>query len=56
VASRLRGHRRAPQFRRNVDTELVALLTARSWTVSKPACAATYDVLTLAVEIYLGES
>jgi quinol monooxygenase YgiN len=24
-------HRRTPHFRRNVETELVALLTARSW-------------------------
>ncbi len=30
-------HRRTPHFRRNVETELVALLTARSWTVFGPA-------------------
>ena len=29
-------HRRTPHFRRNVETELVALLTARSWTVFGP--------------------
>jgi quinol monooxygenase YgiN len=37
VASRLAEHRRTPHFRRNVETELVALLTARSWTVFGPA-------------------
>ena len=31
------GHRRTPHFRRNVETELVALLTGRSWTVFEPA-------------------
>jgi len=30
-------HRRTPHFRRNVETELVGLLTARSWTVFGPA-------------------
>lgn len=30
-------HRRTPHFRRNVETELVALLTARSWAVFGPA-------------------
>ncbi len=30
-------HRRTPHFRRNVETELVALLTARSWTAFGPA-------------------
>jgi quinol monooxygenase YgiN len=30
-------HRRTPHFRRNVETELVALLTARSRAVSGPA-------------------
>lgn len=30
-------HRRTPHFRRNVETELVALLTAPSWTVFGPA-------------------
>jgi quinol monooxygenase YgiN len=30
-------HRRTPHLRRNVETELVALLTARSWTVFGPA-------------------
>ena len=30
-------HRRTPHFRRNVETELVALRTARSWTVFRPA-------------------
>jgi quinol monooxygenase YgiN len=29
--------RRTPHFRRNVETELVALLTARRWTVFGPA-------------------
>jgi hypothetical protein len=30
-------HRRIPHYRRNVETELVALFTARSWTVFGPA-------------------
>ena len=39
-------HRRTPHFRRNVETELVALLTARSWTAFGQLCDATDDVLT----------
>lgn len=31
------GHRRIPHLRRNVETEIVALLTARSWAVFGPA-------------------
>jgi quinol monooxygenase YgiN len=30
-------HRRTQHFRRNAETELVELLTARSWTVFGPA-------------------
>ncbi|MCK9923908.1 antibiotic biosynthesis monooxygenase [Frankia sp. AgPm24] len=30
-------HRRTSHFRRNIETELIALLTARSWTVFGPA-------------------
>jgi quinol monooxygenase YgiN len=44
-------HRRTPHLRRNVETELVALLTARSRRCPGQLCSgrlgdATYDVLT----------
>ena len=48
-------HRRTPHFRRNLETELVGLLTARAGPCSGQLCDATYDVLTLTVEIDLGE-
>jgi len=48
-------HRRTPHFRRNVETELVALLTARSWTVFGPVCDPPTTCSPLAVEIDLCE-
>jgi quinol monooxygenase YgiN len=39
-------HRRTPHLRRDVETELVALLTARSRRCPGQLCDATYDVLT----------
>jgi hypothetical protein len=48
-------HRRRPHLRRNVETELVALPTARSWTAVGPAVTPPTTCSPLAAEIDLGK-